>query len=238
VVKVNLSDSDFFHLYVKNKDWKPLQNHGYFDNTYVLREEDKDFPYQIISYLNLLDGIDTSNKHILDIGCGFGRGTYCLQKYFNCTITGTDIDKDFIKYASDSYNKVNFICDNFLDTKLKENTYDIIVSNCSSHFFYNNNNFYLNLTKLLKKEGSILITDICTKDSINILENKLAKFNFKIEQMVDISEQTIQSIEYDIDTLFNRFEENIIKPFYEIQMERLSFFKKNVTKQYKLRIKK
>ena len=45
-------------------------------------------------------------------------------------------------------------------------------------------------------------------------------------------------MEYDIATLFNRFDENIIKPFYEIQMERLSFFKKNVTKQYKLRIKK
>lgn len=236
MVEFNLSDNDFFHLYVKDKNWKPLQNHGYFDSTYVLENNDKDFPYQIISYLNLLDNINTFNKNILDIGCGFGRGTYCLQKYFNCLITGIDIDKDFIRYALYNYKKTNFLQDDFLNTKLKENSYDIIVSNCSSHFFYNNEIFYFNLKKLLKKEGIILITDICTKDSINILENKLTKFGFKIEQMTDVSKQTIQSIEYDIATLFNRFDKNIIKPFYDIQKERLSFFEKNIIKQYRLKI--
>jgi ubiquinone/menaquinone biosynthesis C-methylase UbiE len=237
-LQVNLSDDDFFNHYVKNKNWNPLQNHGYFDDTYVLKQEDKDFPYQIISYLNLFDNINIKNKNILDIGCGFGRGTYCLKKYFNCNIMGTDINKNFIQHAFDKYKEITFIVDDFLNTKLKENEYDIIVSNCSSHFFYNRDKFYLNLIKILKNKGIILITDIFTKESINILENKLSKNNLKIKKKIDISNQTIKSMQYDVDTLFNRFDKEIINHFYEIQKRRLYLFNTNVNKQYKLIIEK
>jgi ubiquinone/menaquinone biosynthesis C-methylase UbiE len=237
-IQINLSDDEFFHCFVKNKNWNPLQNHGYFDDKYILKEEDKDFPYQIISYLNLLDNINIKNKNILDIGCGFGRGTYILKTYLNCNITGTDINNNFIQHASNKYKKVTFIVDDFLNTKLKENEYDIIVSNCSSHFFYDKDNFYLNLIKVLKDNGIVLITDIFTKDSINILENKLSKNNLKIKEKIDISNQTIKSMEYDINTLFDRFDKEIINHFYEIQKRRLYLFNTNVNKQYKLIIEK
>ena len=31
-MKPNLSDKEFFELYVKNNNWYPLQNHGLVDN--------------------------------------------------------------------------------------------------------------------------------------------------------------------------------------------------------------
>ena len=39
----NLSDQEFFNLYVKNNKWFPLQNHGLIDKEIQLKEEDLDF---------------------------------------------------------------------------------------------------------------------------------------------------------------------------------------------------
>ena len=81
-MKPNLSDKEFFNLYVKNKDWYPLQNHGLVDNEIKLQEDDKDFPNQITTYLNLFKNIQINKHSILDLGCGWGRGTHVIKKYF------------------------------------------------------------------------------------------------------------------------------------------------------------
>ena len=41
------------------------------------------------------------------------------------------------------------------------------------HFFYNQNTIFNNLKNTLKKDGKILITDIWTKESINIFLQKI-----------------------------------------------------------------
>jgi len=82
-MKFNLSDREFFDLYVKDNNWFPLQNHGLIDNEIKLQEDDKDFPNQITSYLNLLKDIDINTQSILDIGCGWGRGTNTIKNIIN-----------------------------------------------------------------------------------------------------------------------------------------------------------
>ena len=66
-LKPNLSDQEFFNLYVKDKDWYPLQNHGLVDKDIKLQNDDNDFPNQITSYLNLLKNINIDTQSILDI---------------------------------------------------------------------------------------------------------------------------------------------------------------------------
>ena len=69
-MKPNLSDKEFFELYVKNRDWYPLQNHGLVDNEIKLEDSDKDFPNQVTTYLNLFKNIKVKNDSVLDLGCG------------------------------------------------------------------------------------------------------------------------------------------------------------------------
>ena len=91
-MNTNLSDQEFFNCYVKKENWQPLQNHGLVDEDVKLQKEDLDFPYQITSYLNLFKNDKIKNKKILDIGCGYGRGTYIIKKYLpDNEITGMDI---------------------------------------------------------------------------------------------------------------------------------------------------
>jgi len=238
-MRANLSDEEFFYLYVNDNNWFPLQNHGLIDETISLKKEDYDFPNQITAYLNLFKNIKLYKKSILDLGCGWGRGTYTISKYFNeCNVIGTDINSTYIEYAKSNFKGCYYFEDDFFKTKLKSHSFDFIVSNCSMHFFYNQDTIFNNLKKTLKKEGKILITDIWTKESINIFLQKIKQHGFKLVKLEDLSKKTIEAIENDVFEVFPKFWDKIkgksIKAFMNIQRERLKFFENNINRQYKV----
>tara|TARA_R110000803_G_scaffold137637_2_gene204558 strand:- start:1325 stop:2059 length:735 start_codon:yes stop_codon:yes gene_type:complete len=238
----NLSDQDFFDFYVKDEKWFPLQNHGLVDEGIQLKEDDFDFPYQITSYLNLFKDNNIKNKSILDIGCGWGRGTYTLKKYFpKNKVIGIDCNQSFIAYAKANYKGPYYFKDDFYKTKLKLNSFDYIVLNCCMHFFYNQDIIYENLKKLLKPNGKIIITDIWTEESVNIFLAKIKLHKLKVELKEDLSEKTINSMHYDIFNTFIshwRYVKDVsIYAFLRIQRDRLKLFNDNINKQYKFIIK-
>ena len=238
----NLSDQEFFNFYVKDKKWFPLQNHGLVDEDVELKEDDFDFPCQITSYLNLFKNNNIKNKSILDIGCGWGRETYTIKKYFPSNeVIGIDYNQSFIDYAKLNYKGPYYYNDDFFKTKLKLNSFDYIILNCSMHFFYNNDVIYKNLKKLLKPNGRVIITDIWTKDSINIFLEKINSHKLQIELKEDISEKTIDSMHFDI---FNTFvshwefvQDVCVYAFLRIQRDRLRLFNDGINRQYKFILK-
>jgi ubiquinone/menaquinone biosynthesis C-methylase UbiE len=239
----NLSDQEFFNLYVKDNDWFPLQNHGLIDKEIELKKEDLDFPNQVTTYLNLFKDIKIDNQSILDIGCGWGRGTHIIKKYFEkCNVTGIDVDPSYIDYAKLHFKECNYLQDNFFNTKIKKNSFDFIVSNCSMHFFYNYNVPFNNFKNILKSEGKVLITDIWTNESLFMFLTKCKQHEMKVLSIEDLTNQTIQAMEEDISLTFNKFKKSIpkksISAFIDIQSERLTFFKQNINRQYKVIIKK
>tara|TARA_R110002167_G_scaffold10680_3_gene48435 strand:- start:2041 stop:2775 length:735 start_codon:yes stop_codon:yes gene_type:complete len=238
----NLSDQDFFNFYVKDEKWFPLQNHGLVDEDIQLKEDDFDFPYQITSYLNLFKENNIKNKSILDIGCGWGRGTYTLKKYFPYNkVIGIDCNQSFIDYAKSNYKNTYYFKDDFYKTKLKSNSFDYIVLNCCMHFFYDQDIIYNNLKKVLKEDGKIIITDIWTEESVNTFLDKIKLHKLKVELKEDLSKKTIDSMHYDIFNTFVshwRYVKDVsIYSFLRIQRDRLKLFNDNINKQYKFIIK-
>lgn len=239
---INLSDLNFLKFYIKDFNWYPLQNHGLIDQDIKLKKEDNDFPNQIKSYLNMIKHINIKNKNILDIGCGWGRGVDIIRKYTNNLVIGIDIEKEFISYAEKTYGNNYFYVDDFLKTKLKEDSFDIILLNCSCHFFYYLDDFFINIKKILKKNGLIIISDIFTINSYDTFFNNLIKHNLIIELEEDISIPTIDSMKDDIFNWPNKFYNKIpyksLVALISIQRHRLNLFEKNVNKQLKFILKK
>lgn len=237
-MKFNLSDREFFDLYVKDNNWFPLQNHGLIDNEIKLQEDDKDFPNQITSYLNLLKDIDINTQSILDIGCGWGRGTNTIKKYYKqCDVTGIDINPYFIEYAKLNFKKCNYIQDNIFQSKLKDSFFDFIVLNCSMHFFYDQDVALQNIHKKLKNNGKLLVTDLWTKEAFIIFLHKCGENKLKILSIEDQTDKTIESMEQDISKTFlnfkNKVDKKSIKAFIDIQKDRLKLFKENINRHYK-----
>ncbi len=235
-MKPNLSDKEFFELYVKNNNWYPLQNHGLVDNEIKLEDSDKDFPNQVTTYLNLFKNIQIKNDSVLDLGCGWGRGAHVIKKYFKeSTVTGCDIEPAFIEYANSNYKQCNYIVDNFYNTKIKNDSFDFILLNCSMHFFYDQDSFFKNIEKILKKKGMLLITDIWVHEAFFTFLNKCKEYKLRILNMEDLTNQTIEAMKKDIDTTLPKFKisRKSINAFVEIQKERLLLFENNINRQYK-----
>lgn len=238
---VNLSDLNFLKFYIQDFDWYPLQNHGLIDLDISLKKEDLDFPNQITSYLNLIKNINIKNKNILDIGCGWGRGVDTIRKYTNSLVVGIDKEKEFIEYAKKTYKNSYYYIDNFLKTSLKDNSFDLIISNCSCHFFYNLDNFFINIKKVLKKDGLIIISDIFSNDTYNVFFDNLTKHRLKIDLEENLSESTIDSMKDDIFNWPSKFCNKIpiytIAALTSIQKHRLDLFERNLNKQLKFILK-
>ena len=234
----NLSDTEFFNFYVKEENWYPLQNHGLIDKDIKLQKEDLDFPNQITSYLNLFKNIKIKNKKILDLGCGWGRGAYIIKKYLpNNEITAIDINQSFIDYAKNNYKNVNYFQDDFEKTKLKPNSFDYIILNCSMHCLYNKDIIYENFNNILKDDGKIIITDIWADETLDYFFKKIKEYNFKIEKQEDLSNKTIDSMNGDISKILMSHSKNVkntsINAFLTIQKNRLKLFNNNINKQIK-----
>ncbi len=71
---------------------------------------------QVIRYMVLNDFGEIENKHILDLGCGFGDFSYFLKKKeIEFTYTGLDLNPSFIQKAKEKYPTLNFQVSSLFD---------------------------------------------------------------------------------------------------------------------------
>jgi hypothetical protein len=77
--------------------------------------------------------------------------------------------------------------------------------------------------------------------SKDVFENNLLEHNFKIEKIEDLTKITTDAMEYDVNTIEDRFKKTInldcINAFKVIQEHRLYLFKKQLNFQFKYLIK-
>ena len=222
---INLSNDELFDHHVAFQDWRPLQNHGLNDSSIELNAEDMDWPMQVRSYLNLVKDVDIQGKKIVDMGCGWGRGVDTIAKYHDASVTGIDNNLRYVQYARTHYPHRRFLCADHI-----EHEYDIVISNCSAHLLMEGD-FFDN------KYSTVILTDFFTRTSINEFKDKLlSKGHCKIVNEVDLSQQTIEAMQYDIATIDDRFKDisqHSRNVFKDIAHSRLHQFRMGANRQYK-----
>lgn len=133
------------------------------------------------------------NSVVLDIGCASGIIGKSLKKYKNCIIDGIDYDQEALKYAA----KTNAYRDLYSFSITEENSkkykdffqmnkkYDHIIFADVLEHLVDPWNAIKNATKLLKKNGSILISlpNIANIDTIKALINN--EFNYQKHGVLD-----------------------------------------------------
>ena len=230
---INLSNDELFDHHVAFQDWKPLQNHGLNDSSIELNAEDMDWPMQVRSYLNLVKDVDIQGKKIVDMGCGWGRGVHAIAKYRKANITGVDNNPQCIEYARQNYPQQRFLQDDKLCDYDGDHVYDYIISVCSAHLLFETGFFDK------RYKGTILISDFFDRTSVNEFKNAVLK-NYRIEEEIDQTQQTVSAMEYDLATIDARFKDIVpqesINIFRDIQQSRLHLFRMGANKQYKYKL--
>lgn len=103
---------------------------------------------------------------LLDLGCGPGYQAILLSN-LGFTVTASDIAGSAIEKAKalDTKNNVTWVVDDILNTKLSENSFDIIFDRGCFHVFRpQERRLYIrNVKKLLKKNGFLFLKTFSTK---------------------------------------------------------------------------
>lgn len=108
-------------------------NKSYWDD-YFSRKSDvviDDYDGWLLSYQNLL----TSGSSVLDLGCGSGADIETLKKY-GLKVTAADFSKCAIDFVKKNFSEIETSCFDMTQTfPYKNNTFDIIISDLSLHYF-------------------------------------------------------------------------------------------------------
>ncbi len=120
----------------------------------------------------------TSNKHVLDIGCGEGYGTYYLSEFARGTV-GIDYDDSIINYAKDKYRKENleFHCYNIEDLHNFAKKFNVICSFQVIEHLHDADKFLEDLKVLLDDNGVFICSTPNRLDASPHSETPFNKFH-------------------------------------------------------------
>ncbi|KAG2374574.1 hypothetical protein C9374_010593 [Naegleria lovaniensis] len=108
-------------------------------------------------------------KHILDIGCGGGGGSYLIasQMPSDCELTSMDLSSEMIKLTRDRchlltqapfYRKINFVEGSAEKLPFEDETFDAIFSNYCLHLVPNPDQMLKEIHRVLKKGGKACLS--------------------------------------------------------------------------------
>lgn len=109
--------------------------------------------------INKLEKI-IKNKNIIDFGCGHGNFLMSCYKFKPKFCLGIDYGANSIKFANKIRNKlglsnkiINFKISSVYNTNIKKETFDFAIQNGVFHHLENEKKAYLEVHKVLKKDG-------------------------------------------------------------------------------------
>ncbi|MGB7603880.1 MAG: class I SAM-dependent methyltransferase [Lutisporaceae bacterium] len=188
------------------------------DSSRELRFTDS-FINQIMKYIHLYDGMD-----LLEIGCGPGTLTRKLAKKFNnVTITGLDMDSNFINYCIEqaklmNLNNVKYDIGDALSLPYADNSFDI----CTSYTVIehvNNREFLQEQFRVCKPNGCVSIMNV--RPELALISKSNDQSQREIELLTKISSITKESKkEMNVGCYFDA-PENIMRLFEEIGFRKI-----------------
>lgn len=105
--------------------------------------------------------------HVLDLGSGAGNDCFVARAIVGETgkVTGLDFTDKMLKKAFDNnaqlgYTNVEFIKGDIENIPLKDNSYDVIISNCVLNLVPDKEQAFSEIYRVLKKKGHFCISDV------------------------------------------------------------------------------
>jgi SAM-dependent methyltransferase len=196
---------------IQNEKALIFMNHGYYPLKIELDYEDQKWKHQISLYNNMLIeatklGLpDRMNElSFLEVGSGRGGGLSFIKKYYNPKIAlGVDLNENQVDFCNKTHARdgLSFNVGDACNLDIANEKMDVIVNVESSHCYANINNFYSEVSRILKKNGLFLYTDIFFPDEV--LYKKLLNFdndifpNMEILYATDMTQNVIKACNID-----------------------------------------
>ncbi len=131
--------------------------------------------------LKMINNSKVNKGRVLDVGCGAGESAYML-KTMGFDVVGIDISEDLIKKAKDTFyhENIQFMVEDVKNLSFQNEYFDAIICECVLSGLRDFKLCIHEINRVLKKEGVLLISDICNK---SFYDKFLSGFPFKIVEI-------------------------------------------------------
>jgi ubiquinone/menaquinone biosynthesis C-methylase UbiE len=175
-----------------NDGFCPLDENGYpkdFDDI-KLSEKYKIWKYQTYMYKVLLQVVGithnndiSSNKVLLDVGCGKGGGISFYSDYYKFKkLIGIDLNPNHINFAKKHVSNAIFLSSTSTKMPLEDNSVDIITAVETCGYYEPFEKYVSEIKRILKPDGIYVRANRSLKDEKIFLDN-----GFKKIKLVDIN---------------------------------------------------
>lgn len=181
-----------------------FMNLGLVDDSFHLPislspEDEKIYSIRNIKlYCKLIFPVPSNAKKALEVGSGFGGGSYIVSRYFTIPeVIGVDVLKSSVKYANNRFKNIDtlkflhYSASNFAKLSKK---FDLIICLEASLHFENKLLFFHNVATSLSDDGVFCYGDIFPDSSIVGIESMLSSAGLVIIEKEDISKGVLLSI--------------------------------------------
>lgn len=128
-------------------------------------------------YKQLFELDSSKNMKILELGCGPGALAGALHRWYpQADITAIDRDSNFISFAKEMENSIEFLEADAVNLPFEDNTFDVTISNTVSEHI-EPSRFFCEQLRILKPGGVCLV--LSSRKGINIEPDCVALSDFE-----------------------------------------------------------
>jgi ubiquinone/menaquinone biosynthesis C-methylase UbiE len=179
-------------------------NYGYAGadtpNTVVLEQKDEDERFGLQMYEKAASWTSLKDKAVLEVGCGRGGGASYLTRYHQPqSYTGLDLSDPGISFCN-SYHQVHnlkFVKGDAEDLPFQNDSFDAVVNVESSRCYPRIMRFFTEVKRVLRPDGSFLLTDMRWKDDMPKLREQIKEAGFQIVEEEPIREAVVRALDRD-----------------------------------------
>ena len=192
----------FWYTYLGSKVITPelkFMNYGYFRNDFKpqlsLEDEKERYPIHLSHYLCSKSSVN--NVRVLEVGCGRGGGAaYITRTFIPKQYHALDISPTAIQLCNNFYKSDNlsFHVGSADELPFDNQFFDVVINVESSHCYPNFNKFLLEVKRVLKSDGQLLITDFRSSSEFSDFD-KLINENFEIISYEDITDNILLALD-------------------------------------------
>jgi ubiquinone/menaquinone biosynthesis C-methylase UbiE len=201
-------------------------NYGYAGGKYSngelkLSNGEENNKYSIQLYDHVISEAEIRGKRVLEVGSGRGGGAnFIVHRYHPKMYVGVDLANNAVEFCKRKYEngKLKFYQGNAEDLQFDDNSFDVIINLESSHCYPRVENFFGEVKRLLKPNGTFLIADWRVKDKVDLMKDRIISTGLRLKKEEDISSNVLESLELDHERkklLVEKLPGFIKKPFSE-----------------------
>jgi len=151
-------------------------------------------------YFKVVGAVDIEGKNILEVGSGRGGGaSFIFDTLKPASLVGIDLTPRQVELCKERYGRkgLRFQVGDAQNLPFSDSEFDAVYNVESSHCYPNQQEFFQQVSRVLKTGGHFLYTDFRAVKEMDRLQEQLADAGLEIIENVDITKNVFEAMELD-----------------------------------------